>query len=179
MQKVEALSFNDATNKNNPDPSSLLGNSNDNNTNPNIWVYVPKRPVPPDASHPILQSYVDIILRGCLETGGEAMARSFIATTSGWFHPSPDGTPPHWVDDRVTPLYKRADVEYSQRNAAKIDALLFDALEQMTGTSPRDVRQPYDPVVHLQQLEQAVDQNAAHPFALQHVRSCVQNATLS
>jgi hypothetical protein len=177
MQKVEALSFMDTNDENNPKLSlQLLGNHIDKSTNPSIWVYVPKRPVPADASHPILQSYVDIIVRGCLETGGEAMARSFIATTSGWFHPA--GTH-HWVDDRATPIYKRADVEYSLSNAAKIDALLFDELEQVTGVCQSDVRQLYDPDFHLQQLEQAMAQNAAHPFALQHVRSCMQNAKSS
>eukprot|EP01051_Picozoa_sp_SAG22_P019494 SAG22_NODE_3619_length_1613_cov_1.747028_1_plen_306_part_00 len=38
---------------------------------------------PPSATHPILQSYVDVCLSGCLEHG-EAFAREFIETTFLW-----------------------------------------------------------------------------------------------
>ena len=50
------------------------------------YVYVPRASFASDAdeSHPLLQSYVDTVLQGCLEWGGEAMAREFVGTTGGW-----------------------------------------------------------------------------------------------
>jgi hypothetical protein len=55
-------------------------------SNDNIWLYVP---LPghihyADENHPLLQSYVDTVLQGCLEWGGPAMAEQFIVTTGGW-----------------------------------------------------------------------------------------------
>ena len=52
----------------------------------NIWLYVP---LPghthyADETHPLLQSYVDTVLQGCLSWGGPAMAERFILTTGGW-----------------------------------------------------------------------------------------------
>ena len=51
-----------------------------------IWVYVPQPHCcsEADESHPLLQSYVDTVMQGCLEWGGEAMATEFVSTTSGW-----------------------------------------------------------------------------------------------
>ena len=51
-----------------------------------LWVYVPLPTFnkPADENHPLLQSYVDTVLQGCLEWGGESMAESFIQTTGGW-----------------------------------------------------------------------------------------------
>mmetsp|Transcript_15099 Transcript_15099/g.36250 ORF Transcript_15099/g.36250 Transcript_15099/m.36250 type:complete len:158 (-) Transcript_15099:414-887(-) len=37
-----------------------------------------------DENHPLLQSYVDTVLQGCLEWGGERMAEDFIITTGAW-----------------------------------------------------------------------------------------------
>lgn len=55
-------------------------------SNDNIWLYVP---LPghihyADENHPLLQSYVDTVLQGCLEWGGPTMAEQFILTTGGW-----------------------------------------------------------------------------------------------
>jgi len=54
--------------------------------NDNIWLYVP---LPghthyADENHPLLQSYVDTVLQGCLEWGGQSMAEQFILSTGGW-----------------------------------------------------------------------------------------------
>lgn len=51
-----------------------------------IWVYIPKESFCMEANedHPILQSYVDTVLQGCLEWGGTQMAKDFVATTSNW-----------------------------------------------------------------------------------------------
>ena len=51
-----------------------------------MWLYVPlpSHSKMADENHPLLQSYVDTVLQGCLEWGGEPMAESFIQTTGGW-----------------------------------------------------------------------------------------------
>ncbi len=51
-----------------------------------IWLYVPlsSHAADADQNHPILQSYVDTVLQGCLEWGGVPMAEQFIVTTGGW-----------------------------------------------------------------------------------------------
>ncbi|KAL7542431.1 hypothetical protein ACHAXR_011824 [Thalassiosira sp. AJA248-18] len=54
--------------------------------NDKIWLYVPlpSQTMYSDENHPILQSYVDTVLQGCLEWGGQPMAEEFILTTGGW-----------------------------------------------------------------------------------------------
>jgi hypothetical protein len=161
-----------------------------------VWVYVPKNPIPPDASHPILQSYVDIIMRGCFNTIGEPMARSFISTTTGWSSTCQQSATPHshyWVNDRDLPMYKRADRIYSILNAAKIDHVIFDELSSMKPcttdtkcTNHTDLsnhtmtnmyrRSTYDPLFHLQQLTRCLeeDYDSVHPMAFQHFASQIQ-----
>jgi len=55
-------------------------------SNDNIWLYVPfpSHTMYADENHPLLQSYVDTVLQGCLEWGGERMAEDFIITTGAW-----------------------------------------------------------------------------------------------
>ena len=51
-----------------------------------IWIYAPQASQcrEADENHPLLQSYVDTVLQGCLEWGGEAMAEEFVLSTGGW-----------------------------------------------------------------------------------------------
>ena len=51
-----------------------------------IWIYVPLpgQCVYVDENHPLLQSYVDTVLQGCLDWGEEAMAEEFVLSTGGW-----------------------------------------------------------------------------------------------
>jgi hypothetical protein len=75
-----------------------------------IWVYVNKSEslAPPDAGNPIVQSYVDIFITGCLDM--QALVSDpdldFVAqcvrTTDGWSK--------HWVNDRLIPRRQRAVV---------------------------------------------------------------------
>jgi cation transport regulator ChaC len=51
-----------------------------------IWVYVQRVENPASPEHPIVQTYVDTILRGCLSIS-EEFAHEFIASTKGW-HPA-------------------------------------------------------------------------------------------
>jgi len=55
-------------------------------SNERVWFYVPQPSfcVEANENYPILQSYVDTVMQGCLEWGGEDMASSFVATTSSW-----------------------------------------------------------------------------------------------
>lgn len=82
------------------------------------WIYVnkPQNTAPPSRTYPIVQSYVDVFLSGCLEVERafqlEDFARECIVTTHGWSS--------HWVNDRI---YPRRSFIY-QPNAGAIDALL-------------------------------------------------------
>jgi hypothetical protein len=118
-----------------------------------IWVYVPSNPCPPDEDHPIAQTYVDIILQGCLDIHVD-FAREFIEETKGW-NPqelltdedddsddediddedgevaanqalSDENTSDviAWVNDRDRPIYMRADTDYSQKEGPQLDRLL-------------------------------------------------------
>jgi cation transport regulator ChaC len=64
------------------------------------WIYVPHRPGSPSASCPIAQSYLDVVVAGCLGIDAE-FAREFVRTTEGW--------EPHWINDREHPRYERAE----------------------------------------------------------------------
>ena len=113
---------------------------------PQIWVYVQQDPVPASENHPIVQSYVDIILRGCLGIS-EEFAQEFMRTTKGWdpAELSDDDSSRSdetvasdsdeskedigndevvWIDDRRDPVYVRADVEYSLSKARELDRFL-------------------------------------------------------
>ena len=106
---------------------------------------------PAERSFPIPQSYVDIIMRGCLSISLD-FAHRFLATTHGWWHdglldnqsargqnlndedePKAEAdnnegqiTEKHymWVNDRHAPMYSRADSEYSLKNGNRIDELI-------------------------------------------------------
>jgi hypothetical protein len=64
-----------------------------------IWIYLPDKPARPSTDCPIAQSYVDVVLAGCLEVG-ESFAAEFVRSTTNWHGP--------WVDDRAAPRYARA-----------------------------------------------------------------------
>lgn len=89
-----------------------------------IWIYTvpPHRVDEPDRGYPIVQSYVDIFLGGCLDVGevhGIAdFALECIRTTKGWSK--------HWINDRIMP---RRPFEH-QPQARKIDAILEQAIPQ-------------------------------------------------
>lgn len=113
---------------------------------PTVWVYVQRYSEAVGPQCPIAQTYVDVILRGCL-TISEDFAKQFLITTKGW-HPHdftkdsnerteenvagenptmPPSSPPmsvHWVNDRNNPLYVRADIDYSRSMGPHIDRLL-------------------------------------------------------
>ena len=91
------------------------------------WIYVSRGPGVelPSTKYPIVQSYIDIFLSGCLEQeerfGVAGFAEQCIETTSGWSE--------HWVNDR---LYPRRPFIY-QPKARDIDRLLAKELPKYFG----------------------------------------------
>jgi gamma-glutamylcyclotransferase (GGCT)/AIG2-like uncharacterized protein YtfP len=87
-----------------------------------IWIYVnkPEGIATPTERYPIVQSYVDIFVSGCLEQEQQhhltGFARQCLTTTTDWS--------PHWVSDRI---YPRRPFIY-QPKARQIDKLLSDQL---------------------------------------------------
>lgn len=83
-----------------------------------LWLYVnkPGGTAPPSRRFPIVQSYVDIFLGGCLQIERQYQLAGFaeecVASTQGWSR--------HWVNDRIHPRRPFAH----QPNAGAIDALL-------------------------------------------------------
>ena len=72
-----------------------------------IWVYISPSEKAPDASFPIVQSYLDICLNGCLEIEQEfgssracSFASDFIQSTANWST--------HWINDRRCPRRPQA-----------------------------------------------------------------------
>ena len=88
------------------------------------WIYVNRHRASavPSAQYPIVQSYVDIFVGGCLEQEQRfelaGFARECVATTRDWSA--------HWVNDR---LYPRRPFIY-QPKARQIDALLAQQLPE-------------------------------------------------
>lgn len=62
-----------------------------------LWAYVGKSTGQPTTDRPIMQSYLDVILNGCLDIS-EEFATRFAALTAQW---------QHLVDDRHAPQYLR------------------------------------------------------------------------
>ena len=111
-----------------------------------VWMYMQQETTPPSDDAPIVQSYVDTILRGCL-TISEGFADEFITKTKGWtpnelveeedveiedasmesrsvssIEVTKDDV--HWVNDRQDPIYRRGDQNYMLRHGHKLDAML-------------------------------------------------------
>lgn len=83
-----------------------------------VWIYVnkPRRVAAPSARFPIVQSYVDIFVGGCLELERQYQLQGFaeecVGSTHGWSK--------FWMNDRI---YPRRPFIY-QPNAMAIDKLL-------------------------------------------------------
>ena len=88
-----------------------------------IWFYANKEKRYASAKYPIVQSYVDICLNGCLEIEATyplakkaAFAETFLKTSTNWNK--------YWVNDRIYP--RRAFI-YAP-NASTIDQLIVNVL---------------------------------------------------
>lgn len=84
-----------------------------------IWMYVysQEKAQKPDRLHPLVQSYVDIFLSGCLQLEEKYQIKNFarqcVRSTNGWSQ--------YWVNDRIYPRRAWQFQPYS----LKIDALLL------------------------------------------------------
>ncbi len=95
----------------------------------NVWAYVlpaDSTVRQPDARYPIVQSYIDMCLTGCLDIEADFPAaaaadfsRMFIQTTKDWSS--------FWVNDRLYP--RRAFIFVPK--AFRIDSLLSEELEEL------------------------------------------------
>jgi cation transport regulator ChaC len=87
-------------------------------TKKQIWMYVSnhRENEPPMPNYPIVQSYVDIFIRGCIQLEEhfkiKNFARDCVNMTDGWS--------PYWINDRLFPRRPFASEPY----APQIDALL-------------------------------------------------------
>ncbi len=72
----------------------------------------------PDGTHPVLLSYIDVVVQGYLREFGEAGVQRFFQTTDGWDAPI--------LDDRAAPIYSR-----HQRLASDERGLVDDALRDV------------------------------------------------
>jgi hypothetical protein len=91
--------------------------------NGDIWYFASRQQRFPSGEHPIVQSYVDVCLDGCLEIEATyplakqaSFAERFIKTTSSWGPP--------WINDRIYPWRPFVYVP----RAFAIDALLQQVL---------------------------------------------------
>jgi len=69
----------------------------------------------PAVAHPILLSYLDVVVQGFLREFGAKGAEDFFATTAGWQAPV--------LDDRAAPRYPRAQTLAQSERATVDDAL--------------------------------------------------------
>ena len=79
--------------------SQIVFFSGDLNINEDIWIYFAKQTNHPCQLQPIVQSYVDVIIEGCLEIGLD-FTEEFLKSTTGWEY--------DWIDDRLFPKYPRS-----------------------------------------------------------------------
>lgn len=100
----------------------FLSNKFNITENDNTWIYVTKNPKKPNEKSPIIQSYVDVCLSGCIDIEDEFkvedFAKNFILQTTNWSK--------NWVNDRIFP---RAP-HIHQPMAYKIDRLLFENINE-------------------------------------------------
>ena len=92
--------------------------------NGQTWIYIsmPPNVATPNSDYPIVQSYVDIFVSGCLEQeqrfGLAEFSQQCLSTTTDWSE--------HWVNDRI---YPRRPFNF-QPKARQIDNLLSKQLGQ-------------------------------------------------
>lgn len=81
------------------------------------WLYRVVKPGQPSERCPIRQSYVDVVLRGCLSFG-EDFAKEWIGSCTYWNGP--------WKNDRKNPKFQRRGPEIRREEEERIDAVLSD-----------------------------------------------------
>jgi len=87
----------------------------------NLWIYVGDSAHKPSKERPIMQSYLDVILNGCLAIS-ESFAERFMLTTQHW---------QQLVDDRANPQYPRA--LNKKADTERFDAVIQNTLPELYG----------------------------------------------
>ena len=85
-----------------------------------LWAYLAAPPADaqiPTLWYPVLQSFLDVVMGGFAEYGGEGFAAEFLDTTLGWGLEKGS-----WSDDRETPKYALAN-EAASASGAKWDEI--------------------------------------------------------
>lgn len=108
------------------DPARLTSLDGQEVPSESIWIYLPNEPGWPSEECPIAQSYVDVVLSGCLEVG-EPFAAEFVRTTMNWGYP--------WIDDRSAPRYVRAMHDAPAAKCLEIDKILSENGDLLRGRS--------------------------------------------
>ena len=100
--------------------------THDHSDNPELAIYaIPEATrFPPTPDHPILLSYLDVVLQGYLHVFGEAGVQHFMETTDGW--------DTDVLNDRANPIYPRAQ-SLSADEIALVDACLTQVGSQLRG----------------------------------------------
>lgn len=80
-----------------------------------IYAIAPDRMTEPTPEHPILLSYLDVVIQGYLRHFGEEGVARFVETTDGWEAPV--------LNDRHAPQYPRAQ-RLSERETDLVDSIL-------------------------------------------------------
>lgn len=108
-----------------PDAIEMLDGSNVP-TDGQIWLYklLPESVAAPSEAYPLVQSYVDLFLGGCIAMAAQVtvegvdFAKECVRTTTDWST--------HWVNDRIHPRRAYATVPL----AAQIDELIDEMLPE-------------------------------------------------
>jgi len=120
LERMDAREFLYDRKEVNKDSIEILGGDFCLNETEKVWIYVTKTPKEVIREFPLIQSYVDVCVFGCLEIEEEfslqGFAKEFLNSTYSWSV--------HWINDRV---YPRSPHIYQPR-AFKIDELLFNNL---------------------------------------------------
>ncbi|QDT98034.1 gamma-glutamylcyclotransferase family protein [Gimesia aquarii] len=90
---------------------TIIASNRSYNRDDKVWAYITNNAQNPSNMNPIAQSYIDVVLSGCIEIS-KKFAKEFVETTHGWEFP--------WIDDRQMPRYRRA----ISTNAEQVDELL-------------------------------------------------------
>ncbi|KAA9010071.1 gamma-glutamylcyclotransferase family protein [Histidinibacterium aquaticum] len=85
---------------------------------------------PPDVSHPILLSYIDVVVQGYLRLFGQDGVDRFVASTRGWDAPV--------LDDREAPIYPRPQL-LSPDERRKVDRILDETGARVAGPEAYDL----------------------------------------
>jgi hypothetical protein len=90
-------------------PPEVLSHSHSGPIEVQVYQTRTDRDAPAEARHPILMSYLDIVVQGYFQQFGEQGVADFFATTSGWETPV--------RDDRAAPQYPRFRTQTRQELA--------------------------------------------------------------